>query len=459
MKLERVIINNFHCYQNATFNFGERVTLLIGKNGSGKSSLIKALKNALSIFFTFSNSNWEFDSIVGSVPDLKIAQLNLREIWHDNGMQPAARVSINMFAAEPEINWSFVKSSIASSKVQSSYYKNAFLEFRRVYGDRDVWPMFAYYSDRFPHIDAKLGSGVKQIVDNDIELYRAWGYYHWDKDDSCALIWQKRYARIYDLLFKRQKRLEKIVDKDSREADALKTEIGRYEREIEFVLSFVRRFSSSDNPDVSDNSESLSVSDIIVDGEGNDSYLVAYFADGNRRRWDELPAGYERLYNIVFDIAYRSYILNGDREPCGIVMIDEIDLHLHPSMEQDVLQRLLNTFPRIQFIISTHSPLVIGNTSFGDDGKVILLRHDDGVYDNVSVSDPFGLDYDFILSAVMNTEPRNVKLQMLKEKYLRLRRRDKNDLAETTLEEIKSMVKSDSRYGQIVEELNSKLEG
>lgn len=459
MKLERVIINNFHCYQNATFNFGERVTLLIGKNGSGKSSLIKALKNALSVFFTFSNSNWEFDSIVGSVPDLKIAQLNLREIWHDNGMKPAARVSINMFAAEPEINWSFVKSSIASSKVQSSYYKNAFLEFRRVYGDRDVWPMFAYYSDRFPHIDAKLGSVVKQIVDNDIELYRAWGYYHWDKDDSCALIWQKRYARIYDLLFKRQKRLEKIVDKDSREADALITEIGRYEREIEFVLSFVRRFSSSDNPDVSDNSESLSVSDIIVDGEGNDSYLVAYFADGNRRRWDELPAGYERLYNIVFDIAYRSYILNGDREPCGIVMIDEIDLHLHPSMEQDVLQRLLNTFPGIQFIISTHSPLVIGNTSFGDDGKVILLRHDDGVYDNVSVSDPFGLDYDFILSAVMNTEPRNVKLQMLKEKYLRLRRRDKNDLAETTLEEIKSMVKSDSRYGQIVEELNSKLEG
>ena len=77
--------------------------------------------------------------------------------------------------------------------------------------------------------------------------------------------------------------------------------------------------------------------------------------------FEQLPAGYKRLYYIVFDIAYRSYLLNGHTDSSGIVLIDELDLHLHPSLEQEVLQRFRNTFPHIQFIVSTHSPLVISN--------------------------------------------------------------------------------------------------
>ncbi|WP_164672451.1 AAA family ATPase, partial [Vibrio cholerae] len=43
----------------------------------------------------------------------------------------------------------------------------------------------------------------------------------------------------------------------------------------------------------------------------------------------------------------------------GIVLIDEIDLHLHPKWQQTIVQKLENTFPNIQFILSTHSPLVL----------------------------------------------------------------------------------------------------
>lgn len=51
MRIKEIGINNFHCYQQTTFQFADRVTILIGKNGSGKSSLIKGIKNALSDFF------------------------------------------------------------------------------------------------------------------------------------------------------------------------------------------------------------------------------------------------------------------------------------------------------------------------------------------------------------------------------------------------------------------------
>lgn len=281
--------------------------------------------------------------------------------------------------------------------------------------------------------------------------------YHWDNDSSCALIWQKRYMRIYNLYFKRMQALTRLKEPDSAEAKMCQQELDRYASEISFVLKYIKKFTSDAAPNLSDTSNSLQVSDIIVDGV-DEHYLVAYFEDGSRRRWDELPAGYERLYNIVFDIAYRSYILNGpSHEPQGIVLIDELDLHLHPSMEQDVLQRLTATFGHIQFIVSTHSPFVISNTQLGNDGKILLLQYEDGIYDHTAISDQYGMDYDLVLSAVMKTEPRNVKLDQLKGKYLRLMRRNKTELAEETLQAIKSLVISPDRYEQITDSLQRGL--
>ena len=464
MRLNQITINNFHCYQNATFSFAKKVTVLIGKNGSGKSSLIKSIKNALSVFFT-NNPKWGYPTIVGSVSDLSQANLDSREIWHDNNMKPASYVDINVVAErvnclnntiEALPTWSFRKSSKAKAKLQGTFYKDAYIYFRSNYQDSDPWPLFAYYSDRYPHIDAKLSDSIKQMIDNDEMLYRCWGYYHWDNDSSCALIWQKRFMRIYNLYYKRSQALTRIENKDSEEAKQCIKDIEKYNQEINYVLKYLKDFTSNTSGNLSDTSNSLQISDIIVDGVDT-PYLVAYFSDGTRRRWDELPAGYERLYNIVFDIAYRSYILNkGVVEPQGIILIDELDLHLYPSMEQDVLQRLTTTFRNVQFIVSTHSPLVISNTSLGENGKIILLQHNQEGYDYTSISDQYGMDYEFILSAVMQTEPRNVKLQQLMSKYLRLMRRKKSETAKETLWAIKSLVTME-RYDQITKELKKQL--
>ncbi len=78
-----------------------------------------------------------------------------------------------------------------------------------------------------------------------------------------------------------------------------------------------------------------------------------------------LSDGYRNMIGMVADIAYRMATLNPQLEKDvikqteGIVMCDEIDLHLHPNWQRIIVERLLNTFPKVQFVASSHSPFII----------------------------------------------------------------------------------------------------
>ncbi|EHZ2540206.1 AAA family ATPase [Vibrio parahaemolyticus] len=78
---------------------------------------------------------------------------------------------------------------------------------------------------------------------------------------------------------------------------------------------------------------------------------------------------------LVADIARRLTLLNpkslSPLEGSGIVLIDEIDLHLHPSWQQKIIQRLESTFPHIQFVVTTHSPQVCHTV---DSSSIWLLK-------------------------------------------------------------------------------------
>ena len=78
-----------------------------------------------------------------------------------------------------------------------------------------------------------------------------------------------------------------------------------------------------------------------------------------------LSDGYRNMVAMVADIAVRCATLNphlkakSSQETPGVVLIDEIDLHLHPRWQRRVVDDLLRTFPKIQFFGTTHSPFVI----------------------------------------------------------------------------------------------------
>jgi predicted ATP-binding protein involved in virulence len=126
--------------------------------------------------------------------------------------------------------------------------------------------------------------------------------------------------------------------------------------------------------------------------------------DGREISIFNLSQGEKTLISLISDIARRLVILNPDLENplhgTGIVLIDEIDLHLHPQWQQTIVQKLENTFPNIQFIVSTHSPLVLTTVT---SEQIKIINETSGRFEIISpLSNPFGKQSSEAL-AIMNT--------------------------------------------------------
>ncbi len=99
---------------------------------------------------------------------------------------------------------------------------------------------------------------------------------------------------------------------------------------------------------------------------------------GNRVNIAQLSQGQKMLVALSGDLARRLVKLNPDSDTPlhshGIVVIDEIELHLHPKWQQEILIGLQETFPNLQFIVTTHSPQVLSTV---DKDCIRILRFDD----------------------------------------------------------------------------------
>jgi len=101
--------------------------------------------------------------------------------------------------------------------------------------------------------------------------------------------------------------------------------------------------------------------------------VVVRFEDGRRQPFMNLSDGQRCMLALVGDIAQKAATLNphlAERvlvETPGLVLIDELDLHLHPTWQRHVIEDLRTTFPRIQFICTTHSPFLIQSLRSGEE--------------------------------------------------------------------------------------------
>ena len=130
--------------------------------------------------------------------------------------------------------------------------------------------------------------------------------------------------------------------------------------------------------------------------------------DGKPIDFKQLSHGEKNLFTLIGDIAIRLSLLNpGLEDPFqgeGIVLIDEIDLHLHPKWQRMIMGSLQTLFPNIQFIVTTHSPLIINDTQ---NANVLFI--DNGVV--TPLSKTFGMNIDEIYLRLMDTPIQNEELQ------------------------------------------------
>ncbi len=88
--------------------------------------------------------------------------------------------------------------------------------------------------------------------------------------------------------------------------------------------------------------------------------------------------GYRNMLALFADLAWRCVTLNphfkedANLKSNGVVLIDELDLHLHPAWQKTIIEQLKNTFPNIQFIATTHSPFIIQETKEGELFRMLL---------------------------------------------------------------------------------------
>lgn len=131
--------------------------------------------------------------------------------------------------------------------------------------------------------------------------------------------------------------------------------------------------------------------------------------NGGKYRVDQLSDGEKCLFAMVGDLARRLAIANPSRENSlegeGVVLIDELDLHLHPAWQRMVAPRLIETFPNCQFVVSTHSPQVFGEVDAGCIRRLTV----DPVRGLVTTTprQAFGLDSSEILEEHMEAGSRN----------------------------------------------------
>lgn len=86
--------------------------------------------------------------------------------------------------------------------------------------------------------------------------------------------------------------------------------------------------------------------------------------DGKAFKFTQLPAGYRAALDIISDLIFKMQNtgqINRSFDQEGIVLIDEVETHLHLSMQKEILPILTTIFPQVQFIVSTHSPFVLSS--------------------------------------------------------------------------------------------------
>lgn len=159
---------------------------------------------------------------------------------------------------------------------------------------------------------------------------------------------------------------------------------------------------------------------------------------------DQLSDGEKNLIALVGDIARRLAIGNPRKDNplngSGIILIDEIDLHLHPSWQRLVIPKLLEVFPNCQFFISTHSPQVISHVK---PENVFLLEQDKTGMRYRKVDETYGMSIDRVVEIIMDDESRPAPTQENLDRIFEFIERDQFNEARELASELKSDMKTD----------------
>lgn len=124
----------------------------------------------------------------------------------------------------------------------------------------------------------------------------------------------------------------------------------------------------------------------------------------------------------------------------GIILIDEVDLHLHPSWQRLMIPKLMKLFPKCQFIISTHSPQVL---SHAQPESIFLLKMMHGEFSFNKATESFGKNTDRILEDLLEVDARPTAEKERLHNLYTLIENGELDAAKKEITELRALIKDD----------------
>lgn len=323
IRITHLELTDFRGFDTISIDFDESLTVFIGNNGSGKTTILEAIAGSLQyvkeqVQDRIQKVEQFKDSDIRIAPD--VDNFKTRLIFSE----PSSTLNA-IYYRRTKTSFGFIE--ISDNKEYSDTVIEATL--KRWYSDNKSLEIIAYYPCQ--SISVENGQAVNFNVFNVENAYDESldGRFNFSMLNKW-LIWQYslRQERGANVFFDHISEAiigEKGIlnDEDKRHFDALRV---TYQSKPEGALLFVK-----------DNAE-----------------LAEY----------QLSSGEKMLFALVADIGRRLIITNPNsknplEEGSGVVLIDEIDLHLHPSWQQKVVGKLQSIFPKVQFVMTTHSAEVL----------------------------------------------------------------------------------------------------
>lgn len=353
MFLQKLNLENFRCYENLNIEFKERTTVLVAVNGQGKTTILDCIRIALWPYiskFDLANTGFADPANTITIDDVRIIKKFTNEQLEMARQLPSSITVTCNFEDSPFI-WTRLRDSEArrsqtkddsSTKKLKTYASTIQKRIRDFQQEPINLPVFGYY-----------GTGrlwkEKRLIGN--------------KKDNRSII----DIKIRTLAYK------DCLDPASSFKQFEDWFIAEYKQDFERKMIAIEQglpISNTLNDTIYVVREAVnSILEIV--GWKNLAYnqkyqsLVLEHDDYGIMKMSQLSDGIKNMIAMIADIAYRCVSLNGHlgKEAAlkfkGLVMIDEIDMHLHPEWQQVVISSLEKAFANIQFILTTHSPQVL----------------------------------------------------------------------------------------------------
>lgn len=388
MYIKKLELQNFRCYKHLEIDFNKNLTVIVGENGRGKTAIFDGITIGLESYLAaFKQKIYHISA--KDVHRSPVRDNDQKLITMENKLPVTLKLEV---ADNNNVNYHCYK---LYNKTGEHIVEDTLGNLGAILADTNdkTFPILAYYGTSRLWSDSALLTAKHKSLEN-----RAVGYEEALEPSSSFNTFGKW--------------LEHISQQD------------------EFVYKMIRKAVLNA---VDSCLKSTGLNGIYYSTQLN--ALVINHPDMGEQLVCDLSDGVRTIISMAVDIAYRMVRLNahlGDRvilDTPGVVLIDEIDMHLHPLWQQFIINDLQRTFPRIQFIITTHSPQVLSTVP--PEAIRILVWDKDfkGVF-NTNFS--LGAESNQLLQDIqnVNSRPKDIPIVKKLNHYLELVTQDKWDTSE-----------------------------